>query len=99
MSQSGRLFGALILILLIIFASPLILSIAFYASPVILPPLPTDIFAIFWGYRWYDIIFLVLVILAAITGLSSLFRVEKPEVHVEETAIEGYTEEKIEVEE
>ncbi len=99
MSQAVRLFGALIVILFVIFISPLFLSIVFYASSIILPPSPKDIFKIFWGYRWFDMIFLVLVILAAISGLSSLFRAEKPEVHVEETAIEGYAEEEIEEEE
>ncbi|MEM3437743.1 MAG: hypothetical protein QXP55_04330 [Nitrososphaerales archaeon] len=99
MSQAGRLFGLLIIILLILFLSPLFLTIAFYASSLISRPLPIDIFSLFWGYRLYDMIFLVLVILAAIIGLSSLFRVEKPEIHIEETVIEGYTEEEIEEEE
>ncbi|MEM3383379.1 MAG: hypothetical protein QXL52_04930 [Nitrososphaerales archaeon] len=99
MSQSGRLFGAFVIILFISFLSPLFFTIAFYPSSLIQPTLPTNIFSLFWGYRWYDMVFLVLVILAAITGLSSLFRIEKPEVHVEETVIEGYTEEEIEEEE
>jgi|YelNatPaOPRAMG01_1025707.scaffolds.fasta_scaffold322812_2 membrane protein implicated in regulation of membrane protease activity len=99
MSKAERLFGVLIVILFILFLSPLILSMAFYASPVILPPSSTDIFVLFWGYRWYDMIFLALVIIAAIAGLSSLFRVEKPETHVEETVIEGHIKEEIEEEE
>lgn len=99
MPRALRLFGAFFMILLILSISPLFLPMTFYTPPLILTPLPTDIFKIFWGYRWFDMIFLVLVILAAISGLSSLFRVEKPEVHVEETAIEGYIEEEIEEEE
>jgi multisubunit Na+/H+ antiporter MnhB subunit len=99
MPQAERLFGTLIAILFVLFLSPLILALTFIAPPSTYPSLPMSIFEIFWGYRWYDILFLVLVILAAVAGLSSLFRVGKSEVPIEETAIEGYIEEEIEEEE
>lgn len=99
MSQTGRLLGALIIVFFILFLLPLILPIAFFASAPAQPPSPIDIFVIFWGYRWYDMIFLALAIFAAITGLSSLFRAERPEAPIEETVTEGYVEEEIEEEE
>jgi membrane protein implicated in regulation of membrane protease activity len=99
MSQAGKLFGSLVVILFIVFVLPLILPIVFLVSSPAQPSLTIDnIFLIFWGYRWYDMIFLSLAIFAAIAGLSSLFRAENPEVHVEEAVTEGYVEEAVEEE-
>ncbi|MCP8320919.1 MAG: hypothetical protein H3Z52_08270 [archaeon] len=99
MSQAGKLFGALTILLLISFLLPLILPIAFFASPPAQPPSTIDIFVIFWGYRWYDMIFLALAIFAAVSGISSLFRAERREAPIEEAVTEGYVEEEIEEEE
>lgn len=99
MSQAGKLFGTLMVVFFVLFLSPLILTIAFFASPPASSPTPIDLFVIFWGYRWYDMIFLALAILATIAGISSLFRAERPEVPIEESVTEGYVEEEIEEEE
>ncbi|MCP8307608.1 MAG: hypothetical protein H3Z52_05415 [archaeon] len=99
MSQAGRLFGTLAILLLILFLLPLIFPIVFFASAPAQSPPPMNIFVIFWGYRWYDMIFLALAIFAAIAGISSLFRAERPEAPIEEAVTEGYVEEEIEEEE
>ncbi len=93
MSRAGKLFGALTILLLIFFLSPLILPATFFASTLAHPSLPMDIFVIFWGYRWLDIVFLATVIFAAIVGVSSLFRAERLEAPIEEAVTEGYVEE------
>lgn len=93
MSQAGKLFGALTILLLISFLLPLFLPLTFFAWRLPNPSLPIDVFVIFWGYRWFDIIFLAIVIFAAIIGVSSMFRAEKAEVPIEEMVTEGYVEE------
>jgi hypothetical protein len=93
MSQAGKLFGALTILLLISFLLPLSLPLTFFASTLPRPSLPIDVFVIFWGYRWFDIIFLAIVIFAAIIGISSLFREEKAGIPIEEVITEGYVEE------
>jgi membrane protein implicated in regulation of membrane protease activity len=98
MSQAGKLFGGLAILLLVLFLLPLILVMAFFASAPAQSPLPTDLFLIFWGYRWFDLLFLAVAIFAAMVGVSSLFRAEKAEVPIEETVTEGYVEEEIEEE-
>jgi len=99
MSQAERLFGALMIVLFVLFLSPFILSIAFFSSAPAQLPSPIDLFVIFWGYRWYDMIFLALAIFAAVSGISSLFRAERREAPIEEAVTEGYVEEEIEEEE
>ncbi|MCP8310365.1 MAG: hypothetical protein L6N95_04505 [Candidatus Methylarchaceae archaeon HK01B] len=100
MSQIRRFVGAIAVIFFIVFLLPLILPIAFFVSaPAPLPPFTESIFALFWGYRFYDTIFLAFAIFASILGLSSLFRAESPKVHAEESITEGYVEEEFEEEE
>jgi len=96
----GRFSGAIAIIFFIIFLAPLILPIAFYVSaPAQIPPFTDGLFSLFWGYRFYDMVFLAFAIFAAIVGLSSLFRTESPEIPVEESVTEGYVEEVLEEEE
>ncbi len=99
MSKAGKLLGALVVVFFLWYLLPLILPIAFFAFPPMQSPLPVDFFVIFWGFRWYDIIFLALAIFAAIVGISSLFRSERTEGSIEETITEGYVEEEFEEEE
>jgi hypothetical protein len=99
MFKAGKILGALMVLFFIWYLLPLILPIAFFAFPPIQSPLPVDLFVIFWGYRWYDMIFLALAIFAAIVGISSLFRAERTEISIEETVTEGYSEEEFEQEE
>ena len=100
MSQIGRFLGAITVVFFIIFLMPLILPIAlFVPTPAQPPPFIDDLFTIFWGYRFFDIIFLAFAIFAAIVGLSILFRTESSELPVEESVTEGYVEEEFEEEE
>jgi len=99
MSNAGNLLGTLTVLFFALFLLPFIFPIAFFASPPSQSPSPVNLFIIFWGYRWYDMIFLALAIFAAITGISSLFRLESSETPIEEYVTEGYVEEEIEEEE
>jgi len=99
MFKAGKILSALVVLFFIWYLLPLILPIALFAFPPIQPPLPVDLFVIFWGYRWFDMIFLALAIFAAVAGISSLFRAERTEISIEETVTESYSEEEFEEEE